>query len=93
MFDCLNGFEDHSLCQFILDQANTTSHSVVTQQVGVSDPSELVAIAIDIDGSMNSPESSDPPNTTDHPMISQDSGFPELNEIVLVTADISWTPE
>ena len=89
MFDCLNGFED----QFILDQINTTSHSAVTQQDGVSDPSELVAIPINIDGLTNGPESSDPPNTTDHSMISQDSGFPELNEIVLVTADISWTSE
>ena len=52
-----------------------------------------MAIAIDIDGLKNGPESSDPPNTTDSSMISQDSGFPELNEIVLVTADISWTSE
>ena len=93
MFDYLNGFGDDFLCQFILGQSNATSNSVVTQQVGVSDPSELVAIAIEIEGLMNGPESADPPNTASYSMIPQDSGFPEINGIVLVTADISWTSE
>ena len=93
MSDCLNGFGDHFLCQFILDQPNATSNSVVTQEVGVSDPSELVAIAVEIEGSMNAPESADPPNIASQSMIPQDSGFPEINQIILVAADISWISE
>ena len=93
MFDYLNGFGDHFLCQSILGQSNATSNSVVTQQVGASEPSELVAIAIEIAGLMTGPESVDPPNTASYSMIPQDSGFPEINGIVLVTADISWASE
>ena len=83
------------ICKFALDPPNATCNSVVTQEAGAPERNGLVAIAIDIDGLMNSPRSSDLPNTVENSLIQQfvETDISRQNELVLVNTSISWITE
>ena len=81
------------ICKFALDPPNATSNSVVTQEAGAPERNGLVAIAIDIDGLMNSPRSSDLPNTVENSLIQHETDMSRQNELVLVNTSISWITE